>query len=445
MAVCSAISSVIDTASRYEIPSICNVLANLCGSSQKEQPKCCNALGDMKSPQLKCTAGLHVLSEVDASRRMTKSVLRAGFQKALFEKGAFLANFIKEPRALAAISPPEFESGFIAETNSNWASTIGYRKKMGKTMDDAHLGRAFDFTAGGVVYKATLTGIFDGFGGPVVSRTIESKITPLLMRNLELFNQSTLSDKNIYNALRQTMADIETYAQSNSDLAEAFKEVGSTLNIGVQIGQQLYTANLGDSRSILVSIKNGTISIRQLTEDQKVSADLKAIGQSALNRDNENELVTGYFERRVKKGGGVYRGNRVFTPWSKQKIMVTRAIGALNHKGALESLAKVGKVPLDPDATHIFMQGCDGLFDVANSEDYAQLHIELQNNPDFLDSGMTTSEAFVKNVYALKSKDNLTSMVTLIKVSHDDVKIETDQIGVKQAQDYMDDLVKVKV
>ena len=125
--------------------------------------------------------------------------------------------------------------------------------------------------------------------------------------------------------------------------------------------------------------------------------------------------------------------------------MVTRAIGALNHKGALESLAKVGKVPLDPDATHIFMQGCDGLFDVANSEDYAQLHIELQNNPDFLDSGMTTSEAFVKNAYALKSKDNLTSMVTLIKVSHDDVKIETDQIGVKQAQDYMDDLLKVKV
>ena len=32
-----------------------------------------------------------------------------------------------------------------------------------------------------------------------------------------------------------------------------------------------------------------------------------------------------------------------------------------------------------------------------------------------------------------------------ILLSHDDVKIETDQIGVKQAQDYMDNLLKVKV
>ena len=199
--------------------------------------------------------------------------------------------------------------------------------------------------------------VFDGHGGrrwAVAAAVGYSWLLSLRLAELDLYG---LPGRNI--ALKISTVDFSrTYRGGD----------GATANVCVEFNDgSLWCANLGDSRAFLVTEIGEVV---QLSEDQKPLAEERQVhGGRVMVRPNK--FARGVF----KRGHGVF-GRRV-----DGKLAVARALGdglitsgrSKTTRITREILEAVLDRPLDEGEKVYLGQGCDGVFDVASTEQVGRL------------------------------------------------------------------------
>lgn len=327
--------------------------------------------------------------EVDPQQitdRLRKESEAAAFaQEAEAGKEVF-EGFLDGSRSLSGGSPPPEFSSSSGEHKQDGVSPgikgdgslldgVGIAEALGRrsSMEDAHIATTFTFNVGGEEKTVTLTGVFDGHGGPNASIDARQNMIQHLKERLAEHNPTELSDLGVWNALKLSLVDL------SRDYGGAD---GSTANVSLRIDDDLWVANLGDSRSLLVGPDGKTI---QTSEDAKP-------GDEKYQRGVENRGSAVFF----KRVGGV--------------LAVARSLGDHGLEGGVSARPKITKFSRPPGGwegwSHV--QCCDGVFDVASSKQvgrYVQQQKEAGKSSEEIASGL------VKVAFAARSGDNLSAMI----------------------------------
>lgn len=327
-----------------------------------------------------------VLDSKSITRRLAKEAKQAMLQQATEKKNErFEDAAYRLFTLLATYQPAPNELNACPITASEGpTSTTGIAHAQGRrpSMEDAHLCTTLEFTIGETTHSATLSAIFDGHGGSEAAHYAAKHLTTHLKRRLEQFNRPNLSDAGIWNALK--LALVDTSRSYKPGVGNYSHLAGATANVCMQIGRDLWTANVGDSRALLLS-KEGQVT--QLSEDAKP-------GAPRYQTDIED------------------RGHAVFYPDVARvdgMLAVARALGDHILMGGVSARPKIVKYQLPKDATgYTLVQCCDGVFDVATSDQVGQLvRYAHEANLDTKD----IAQLVVASAYLARSMDNLSAIV----------------------------------
>lgn len=259
--------------------------------------------------------------------------------------------------------------------------TVGIASAQGRrsSMEDAHI--ATTITVPGFTQRISLYGIFDGHGGERCAHYLEQHIANYLQERLAIALQAEDRDAAIYNLLKKAFVELgERYKMQHP-----YSMAGSTANIALVIGNDLWVANVGDTRTILSS--NGTAIA--LSEDAKPN--LPAYRRGAERRGGQ---VIHWGVYRVQKGGS-------------SALAIGRAVGHDEEGSGVNPRAKVIKYSLQnlPPGRNFLLVGCDGLWDVASSQNVAGTVHSLEETPENI------ARRLVHQAYAAGSTDNISALV----------------------------------
>ncbi len=269
------------------------------------------------------------------------------------------------------------------EKVGNYQVGISHDQGERPTMEDEHLATSFNLTIGGKNYPIQLFGIFDGHGGGEASKFVRDHLKMELEKSLQEFNADGLSEKGIWQALKVTMVYLDSaFHAQNPTVA---KRAGTTATVAMVLDGKIWTANVGDSRTVLDN--NGTPI--QLSEDAKPDATR--------------------YRRTIEKLGGkvVFDGKK--PPRINGDLAVARAIG--DHR--LQGVSPRPKITVKPlseiqQGSHLIL-ACDGIYDVARTKDVVSaVHANRTCSVGALARNITYS------AYQSRSGDNLSAMVIRI-------------------------------
>ena len=176
-------------------------------------------------------------------------------------------------------------------------------------------------------------GIFDGHGG--------SECSSFLAENLH----KCISDK-IKEGVSVPQAIQESINDLNKVAMDRWKNQGTTLAVVIFINGKLYTANVGDTRIILVN-NDGTS--KRLSVDHKVSDPL------------EQEMI--------EKNGGFVRVGRVCG-----FLNLSRSIGDGAFEGIISDKPYMTENEFSPDQGLIL--ACDGVWDVLSDNEAVKIFLD---------------------------------------------------------------------
>lgn len=234
------------------------------------------------------------------------------------------------------------------------------------TMEDQHLATTFNLNVMGKVYPVQIFGVFDGHGGPEAAIHVRENLQRVFLQTLERFCSKELTDENIWNALKIACVTLKVGFDQ--------RHAGTTATIAMILDGKLWTANVGDSRTIL---DNGI----QLSEDAKP--------------DDPN------YQNGIENRGGKVIQGRV-----NGILAVARAIG--DHSvGAVSSRPKITVYPMAsiPKGTQLILT-CDGVYDVASTRQVAAAtRAHRQQSAEEL------AKNIVYSAYQANSWDNLSALV----------------------------------
>ncbi len=185
-------------------------------------------------------------------------------------------NIKREPRTIEAVEYQLTDITSLGSHTAVFCETEGRCDKGLSSMEDKHLLTSFDITVKGKTYPVRLAGAFDGHGGDLAARYAQHFYPAMLRKRLEQCNRN-LTTEEITEALTLTTVDLHkgwceyckqkitsleqelasTEDQKVKDLIYPKKQMllaGTTSCILAQIGDDWYTANVGDSRIILVRL-----------------------------------------------------------------------------------------------------------------------------------------------------------------------------------------------
>lgn len=172
-------------------------------------------------------------------------------------------------------------------------------------------------------------GVFDGHGGLGVALHCATEFPSILAKHYE-------TTHDMIESLKTSIEELNTTA------CEKWSAAGSTLAVAVIADGKLFTANVGDSR--IVMIKKGVAS--RLSYDHKIS-------------DPE------------EKNAVLERGGIIFNERVGGTLALSRAIG----DGSLSS--SISAVPYitenDYDSNTLLIIACDGVWDVMSDDDAAKI------------------------------------------------------------------------
>ncbi|WP_419832216.1 PP2C family serine/threonine-protein phosphatase [Endozoicomonas atrinae] len=280
----------------------------------------------------------------------------------------------------------------IPGTQTGIASSQGARP----SMEDAHIADRFTVMINHMPVEIDITGIFDGHGGSGWSQYASQHIIRHLKRSLEKWNPDGLNDTGIWNALKWALVDLDNEGplippgQPAEPFIHELQKSGTTANIALRINGDLWVINLGDSRAILIDNNGQT---RQISEDAEP--------------DDPR-----YKHSIEKRGGCVINVNG--TPRVNGQLAVARSLGDHSLNGAISARGKVTKIPAGECSRGTLIQVCDGITEVAFSEDIART---VQHQ---LDQGKPVHVAAARPVakaYQAGSGDNMSVMVTQLQPS----------------------------
>lgn len=256
----------------------------------------------------------------------------------------------------------------VGGCNVGFCHFIGRRP----TMEDEHLATAFDLNVNGRNYPVRLFGIFDGHGGDATAKFLKARLKDMLEQTLIELNQNGLTDEGIWNALKLTFVRLNQ---------EFVGESGSTATVAMTLDGKLWTANVGDSRTILV---NGE-EIMQLSEDA--------------------EPTNPRYRKGIENRGGEVRWN--FGMRVNGIIAVARAIGDHILNGAISARPKITMIPFERirQGSQLVL-ACDGIYDVASTRQVGgAIKGHWNHSPE------RKAKNLVFSAHQAQSQDNLSAMV----------------------------------
>ena len=296
------------------------------------------------------------------------------------------------------------------ESLENGNITIAHAQGRRPSMEDAHIVERIGFIANNVE-EMQISAVCDGHGGSGWSNYVAANIGERLKVRLEEFNQNGLTDVGIWNALKIAMVDLdldltaqgrpdriaiedhpqyESYKKNNMldeiPEEELYDKSGTTINLAVRINDDLWIANVGDSRAILVDDDGGML---QISED-------------AAPNDP-------YYQQPIEARAGTVRGEKVVSPNRSSSIAVARALGDTQFEGAISARPKITKIPQSMLKNATLIQTCDGVPEVSSSVDIAQ---KIHNWQGKEDATKNAALDLVASAYQAGSGDNLSAIVT---------------------------------
>ncbi|CAH9110483.1 unnamed protein product [Cuscuta epithymum] len=218
-----------------------------------------------------------------------------------------------------------------------------------------------------------LFGIFDGHGGSRAAEYLKKNLFENLLKHPE-FVTNTKS------------AISETYQQTDKEFLESEKDTlrddGSTASTAVLVGNHLYVANVGDSRTI-ISVKGKAIA---LSDDHKP------------NRSDER--------KRIENAGGIIMWAGT---WRVGGVLaMSRAFGNRMLKQFVVAEPEIQDQAID-EGLELLVLASDGLWDVVPNEDAISL-AESAESPE------AAARKLTETAFARGSADNITCIV--VKFSH---------------------------
>ena len=296
------------------------------------------------------------------------------------------------------------------ESLENGNITIAHAQGRRPSMEDAHIVERIGFVTNDVK-EMQISAVCDGHGGSGWSNYVAANIGERLKVRLEEFNQNGLTDVGIWNALKIAMVDLdldltaqgrpdriaiedhpqyESYKKNNMldeiPEEELYDKSGTTINLAVRINGDLWIANVGDSRAILVDDDGGML---QISED-------------AAPNDP-------YYQQPIEARAGTVRGEKVVSPNRSSSIAVARALGDTQFEGAISARPKITKIPQSMLKNATLIQTCDGVPEVSSSVDIAQ---KIHNWQGKEDATKNAALDLVASAYQAGSGDNLSAIVT---------------------------------
>jgi protein phosphatase 1L len=252
---------------------------------------------------------------------------------------------------------------------------VGYAHAQGRrgTMEDEHIAVAFNLNIQGKNYPVRLFGVFDGHGGKEASQYMRDHLQAKLQATLTRMNMHGLSDKGIWDALKMTFVEL------NDDLMKTTSiEAGTTATVAMILDGNLWTANVGDSRTVL----DNQGEAEQLSHDAKP--------------DDER------YKRGIEHRGGFVRNKRV-----NGNLAVARAIGDRRLNGSVSARPKITKKPMSTikPNSHLILC-CDGVYDVATTKQIVKgVHDRRGFSPERI------AKDIIYSAYESGSTDNLSAVV----------------------------------
>jgi len=252
------------------------------------------------------------------------------------------------------------------------------------TMEDEHIAAQFNVQVGQRAFPIQLFGIFDGHGGPMAARYVRDHLQGKLSEALVEYNPNGLTDAGIWRALKMTSVRLnQDFKVQHPEIAQ---RQGTTATIAMILDHKLWTANVGDARTILDN--NGTAE--QLTEDAKPD-------DPRYRRGIERRGGTVFNMRGVPRVNGI--------------LAVARAIGDHRLNGAISARPKIAMKPLSDiqPGSHLVLC-CDGIYDVARTVDVARAaHLNRALTPGAL------ARNIIFSAHESGSTDNLSALVVKVR------------------------------
>ncbi|PSS04437.1 Protein like [Actinidia chinensis var. chinensis] len=219
-----------------------------------------------------------------------------------------------------------------------------------------------------------LFGIFDGHGGSRAAEFLKEHLFENLMKHPQFLTNTKL-------------AISETYQQTDTDFLasekDTYRDDGSTASTAVLVGNHLYVANVGDSRTVIS--KAGTAI--PLSEDHKP------------NRSDER--------KRIENAGGVVMWAGT---WRVGGVLaMSRAFGNRMLKQFVVAEPEIQDLEIDEEF-ELLVLASDGLWDVVPNEDAVAL-ARTEEEPE------AASRKLTETAFTRGSADNITCIV--VKFHHD--------------------------
>jgi serine/threonine protein phosphatase PrpC len=256
----------------------------------------------------------------------------------------------------------------------------------------------------GNIHQVDLSGIFDGHGGSVASSFLQKELKNKLQEIFQKLHDQTLEGPLAVLNQEQGLTKVAIWnilkyvcVELNQDFKKQHPDElsGSTASFSITLDGKLWTANLGDSRTILVSKKQSL----QLTEDAKlqvcflppisekeldscINKAVEGVYSGAISNLKEDKAAfkkykkesgIGRYEKSIwKRGGSIYW-------WGVTRLngtlAVSRAFGDAAHQDyGLSARCKVTCVDLKSlkEVTEgiddwMLLHACDGVWDVAST------------------------------------------------------------------------------
>uniref|UniRef100_A0A1J3JNI3 protein-serine/threonine phosphatase n=1 Tax=Noccaea caerulescens TaxID=107243 RepID=A0A1J3JNI3_NOCCA len=286
-----------------------------------------------------------------------------------------------EKRVSLVDMPPEKvdDGGYIGGgwKNDDGSLSCGYCSFRGKrsTMEDF-----YDVKASKIDGKTVcMFGIFDGHGGSRAAEYLKEHLFDNLMKHPQFMTDTKLALSETY---KQT--DV-AFLESEKD---TYRDDGSTASTAVLVGNHLYVANVGDSRTI-------------------VSKSGKAIALSDDHKPNRSDE-----RKRIESAGGVIMWAGT---WRVGGVLaMSRAFGNRMLKQFVVAEPEIQDLEIDHEAEFLVLAS-DGLWDVVPNEDAVSL-VRSEEEPEAAARKLTDT-AFTRG-----SADNITCIV--VKLRHESPETE---------------------
>ncbi|XP_010521398.1 PREDICTED: probable protein phosphatase 2C 76 [Tarenaya hassleriana] len=256
--------------------------------------------------------------------------------------------------------------------------SCGYSSFRGKrsTMEDFYDVKAAKIEG----QTVCMFGIFDGHGGSRAAEYLKEHLFENLMKHPQFMTDTKL-------------AITETYKQTDAAFLESEKDTyrddGSTASTAVLVGNHLYVANVGDSRTIISKAGQAI----PLSDDHKP------------NRSDER--------KRIESAGGVIMWAGT---WRVGGVLaMSRAFGNRMLKQFVVAEPEIQDLEIDHEF-ELLVLASDGLWDVVPNEDAVSL-AENEEEPE------AAARKLTETAFTRGSADNITCIV--VRFGHNNDKTES--------------------